>query len=448
MPYYRERVVSQGSPTLVSRGAQSSLAGFHVREASEMMSYRSKRKTFPGYNSVEFVPDNVAEPYSYFETLTQLKRDGLEARSPTMASGVKPDTGHSWSLTQYKWEGPEVHWHFSDGTYHWDYAGPPLHAVNGNWSPWPSPGMTNIAEEGTNLFARAVPAPDMFNLAQFIGQFNERLPRLSLNILEKTKFFKSLGDDYLNVVFGWKPLLDDLQNLAKAMMAAQSALTGELQVIRRDRKGKDVSSQGGTLGVANGPMGAYPSLVPGAFQDIVPNGTSQGQVWPSFYYSATGTHLETTSTSYSTWFSGSFYIVPKLTYNPENYWERLGALLDTNITPALLWELAPWSWLSDWFLNIGSTLATYESAVNNRVLAQYAYVMEESSVTTRRVTSSFQANYGFLTAQTLPGGYSDFTVRTRRRQRANPFGFIGTTQKPLNGGQWAILGALGLTKIP
>lgn len=446
MPYFRERVV-EGVETLATVGT-SIVPGYFVTEASNQMTFRTKARRPKGLARIDLVADSVAEPFSYFEKLEELKRFGLKASSPGMLSGVQPDTGHSWDLLKYSYEGDRINWSTSDGSRSYVYQGPPLPAINGQSSWWLTPTLHNLTSEGAKLFGRAAPSPDMFNLAQFLGELREGLPRLTSQLLKGGNFFRGLGGDYLNVQFGWKPFLNDLQNLGKAAMAAQSAISGEPQVIRRTRKG--ISDSGASYpDLGAGPPGFYQDVVPPGFDDLFARALDPyHRGWlPTYYYRSVVPSTEFVETEYSVWFSGQFYVLPKLNYNPDSYLERLGALMNTDITPSVLWELAPWSWLTDWFLNIGSTLTSYEAAVNNRVLAQYAYVMEQSSIKRTVYTSSALANYGFLTNPRFPGGRSVFTTVSKRRARANPFGFQDGITTSLNGGQLAILGALGLTKL-
>jgi len=447
MPYFRERVIRDGFQTVGNLANGSLESGYVVKSASDMMTFRTNRKTFPGISSVTDVPLNVAEPYSYFETLEKLKEDNLKVRSPTMASGLTPDTGHTWSLKTYEFSGPATNWLTNDGSRNWVCQTAPLPAINGSNSWWSEPLEHDLGQEGANLFGRAVPSTGMFNLGQFLGELREGLPSILPKARSATKQYREFGSQHLNIEFGWKPLLNDLQNLAKAFMAAQSALTGEPQVTRRTRKG--ISDSNSSRNEFTTPPGIYSSIVPRNFRDLVPAGSIEygGNPLPSYYYGTTGPTSITTTSEYSIRFVGQFYVLPKLTYSPDAYLERVGALMDTNITPSVLWELAPWSWMADWFLNIGTMLNSYEGAVNSRILAQYAYVMEDSTTIVKVHTPRANANYGFLSNPVYPGGDSFFVSRSRRRVRANPFGYIGITGKPLSQEQLGILQALSLTKV-
>jgi hypothetical protein len=120
--------------------------------------------------------------------------------------------------------------------------------------------------------------------------------------------------------------------------------------------------------------------------------------------------------------------------------------MSVDITPAVLWELAPWSWLVDWVINIGGSLSSAETALSNRILSSYAYAMETVErkhfvdLTNIRPKSYFTIYDG-------PGSFSRvYTTTFKRRIRASPFGFVANPDLSLSAGQWGILTALGFTK--
>lgn len=138
--------------------------------------------------------------------------------------------------------------------------------------------------------------------------------------------------------------------------------------------------------------------------------------------------------------------LPKAGFNPDSYLDRLTALMNTDITPSVLWELSPWSWLVDWFLHIGDAIQANETASSNQILSSYAYAMSELDATNGAVFSDIRSA---STARVYDGPKTAVTQwRTlhRRRLRANPYGYSVNPTSSLNVGQWAILAALGFTK--
>lgn len=143
-----------------------------------------------------------------------------------------------------------------------------------------------------------------------------------------------------------------------------------------------------------------------------------------------------------------------LGFDPSDYLSRLNQLVNIKLTPEVLWELAPWSWLIDWNLRIGDTIAANELAANDLLVMHYGYAMEKTTMrdllvldTSANPSSLPPGTYGSAW-QNLPKSYSYVaTTEYKRRLRANPFGFRTGGTSALSVGQLSILGALGLTRL-
>jgi hypothetical protein len=112
-------------------------------------------------------------------------------------------------------------------------------------------------------------------------------------------------------------------------------------------------------------------------------------------------------------------------------------LLGLRLDVELLWELAPWTWLSDWFVNMGDVLAVNAALSQDSTVLQYAYLMRETQV------SYHYHHTGVLFGRT---GYSGpiktiLTQNRKERVRATPYGF-GVNLGGLTVQQLAILAAL------
>jgi len=109
------------------------------------------------------------------------------------------------------------------------------------------------------------------------------------------------------------------------------------------------------------------------------------------------------------------------------------------ITPSLAWELLPWSWMVDWFGNVGDLMANISAASYDNLVAKYAYIMR-----TRRIS------YNTIQDQPLTIGKSlrlngTFFVETKERAAASPYGF-GLDWNGFSTSQLAILAALGISR--
>jgi hypothetical protein len=102
--------------------------------------------------------------------------------------------------------------------------------------------------------------------------------------------------------------------------------------------------------------------------------------------------------------------------------------------------------LVDWFFDIGKAIESYETALSNRVLSTYMYAMEETVSTTQVLVTDLRGQTGV--SYTGPRSWSfQWEYSRKRRIRANPFGFTLNPESALTAAQFAILGALGLTKV-
>jgi hypothetical protein len=119
--------------------------------------------------------------------------------------------------------------------------------------------------------------------------------------------------------------------------------------------------------------------------------------------------------------------------------------MDLKPDAEVLWELAPWSWLVDWFLHLQDTIASNELAANDRLIMHYGYAFEKTVYTTELYWRRSSGSAGTWFDVPSRGKYiAETTYKTRLR--ANPFGFQVQPDGFLNGNQMSILGALGLTK--
>lgn len=105
---------------------------------------------------------------------------------------------------------------------------------------------------------------------------------------------------------------------------------------------------------------------------------------------------------------GGVYVEPQ--YDPETI-ARLQGI--TNI-PEVLWELVPYSFFIDWFINVGEVIASLTPELDIILLSSYATVTQTKTEAFQVVGCSMNNN-GFAARGTMQGfSYSDSsTVRTR-----------------------------------
>lgn len=114
-------------------------------------------------------------------------------------------------------------------------------------------------------------------------------------------------------------------------------------------------------------------------------------------------------------------------------------------SPSVVYNAVPWSWLVDWFTNLGHVIENVEPGVADRLAADYFYVMRKRSrVKTREASGTFYRSPDGSPVSIHVSQVAASVSKTRIS--GSPFGF-DVKQEDLNGTQLAILGALGLSRI-
>lgn len=287
---------------------------------------------------------------------------------------------------------------------------------------------------GWNRFRPGRPSA---SLAQFIAELRD-LPRM---LRTTAKFFsdlwrsmggsrtsfspKSVADHWLNTQFGWLPFISDLKKMYKTYKSLDTILS---QLIRDNnrwirRRGTVKKDESYEIWRSQSTTAHFPILTTYLYQ---PGGTGSHQIWQR--------------KSQNIWFEGSFkYYIPKI---GSVTWREsaIRQIYGLEITPSLVWELIPWSWLVDWFTNVGDVISNLcvPGPVENLV-SNYAYVMGDT-----------QWTYDVDSTLRLSGGpYTDrwsIPLRRKHRCKASPFGF-GLTSTDFSLRQWSILAALGISRL-
>jgi hypothetical protein len=161
---------------------------------------------------------------------------------------------------------------------------------------------------------------------------------------------------------------------------------------------------------------------------------------------STGPITQDTSLQQEIWFKGAFMYFANHSDTVSGKFEEFGRkanlVLGQNLTPETLWELAPWSWLVDWVLNVGDAMSNYTRFQNNNLVLRYGYLMRKTTAINTFTVSGLR----FKAGNKDPGPVSrSFVEVTKERYKATPFGF-GLDPGTFSSEQWAILAALGLSK--
>jgi hypothetical protein len=277
---------------------------------------------------------------------------------------------------------------------------------------------------GTSSIARVLPTNPNASLATAVGELRrDGLPTLpGSSLKDSTTNARRAGGEYLNVEFGWLPLVSDLQDFARSVRNSRQLIDQYVRdsdrKIRRRYTPQGVSSTSIFTGTGRW-FG----------QNIAESGT-------------TVSRKEDTNL----WFSGAFkYHVPI----DDGFYGRLlryealaNHLFGTRITPELVWNLAPWSWAVDWFTNAGDVIHNISLMGVDGLVMQYGYAMRY-----HRVSEHVSGGFSFVDGFGTHSGHSQRLVVSewKQRVRANPYGF-GIDDVDLSNRQLAILAALGLSR--
>jgi len=328
-----------------------------------------------------------------------------------------------------------------------EYRGPILAGILSGKS-LPSVPQSNLEQLGATAISRCSPTNNIASSANMLRELRtEGLPKLSgLQLLKKkTNLLRNLGEEHLNVQFGWMPIVGDLKAVAFVIANAHTLLSqyerdaGRV-VRRRYYFPEERTSSASVVGAQRALLGNFAT---GIFNPV----NTGGDPLEILYYGGAGTSTlyRIRQTWKKAWFSGAFtYHLPS-GYNPRNKMAESARhaqfLLGLDLTPEVVWNATPWTWAIDWFSNAGDVIANLSDWATDGLVMKYGYMMEHSIAT----DTYFVDKRGALSAPFASPSPLIVSVETKRRVKASPFGF-GLTWSGLSLRQKAIAGALGLTK--
>jgi hypothetical protein len=220
------------------------------------------------------------------------------------------------------------------GTRHWyivDYPVPPLSIT---------PSLPNWSYYVTKALAGMNPNRPIVDLPLFIFELKD-IPRMLRDagriIFRGDIAAKDIPGSYLSFKFGHAPLFSDLQKLLDYGEACESAIARLKRADARNRFSGTLDKYRFSLGSAAG-----------------------GYNTP---YSIAKVHWKQTLYSHRTvWYSAKLsplYTLPEW----DSPIARARWALGLNVSLETIWNAIPWSWLIDYFTNIGSFLAAYRGGM-------------------------------------------------------------------------------------
>ncbi len=293
--------------------------------------------------------------------------------------------------------------------------------------------------QGTKFLNQVRPTKAAANVAQALLELIVDLPKIPFKELaavkELGKLPRASGEEYLNFQFGWAPLVNDVLKTCKALVNANKIL----DQYRRD-SGKNIRRRA-HLPVATTTSSADLGRQWTCVGDAQSYNTKQ-LFDDVFDDKGNCTTVDKSTEEYSLSAAFSYLVTGDETFfgKMAEYGRYANRLLGTRIDLSTLWEIAPWSWLADWWGDIGDIISLNSSIANDNLVIRYGYLMRHSTLERTYVHS------GIRVGSRPTGAFTaTYKVSQKERVRATPYGF-GLDLSSLTEYQWSILGALGLTK--
>jgi hypothetical protein len=341
---------------------------------------------------------------------------------------------------------------YTPGAWNWSHSGPLL--LNGFKTPLSLASASQIQADNATLFAlggtaiaRCRPGKPGVDLGVMLGELKkDGIPTLIGSLFTRSRtlrdIFRNSGSEYLNVQFGWAPLIRDLQDLCRVVTSSRELLQAhEKQLNKLLRRTYRFETIRDTVAGRSKTLSNYELPVEVSTSGRVTTGAQLSRQVPE----------EITSTVTNSHFNGGFrFYYPDISTALDDLMEiehEANLLLGTRLDPEVLWNLQPWTWLADWFVNFGDVLGNLSALISDDLVMQYGYIMMQ-----RKISKEITLPRG-LYFSNYPGAsyFSEIPLvitaelETKSRAQASPFGF-GLTPGAFTPQQWAILAALGMSQ--
>lgn len=283
---------------------------------------------------------------------------------------------------------------------------------------------------GGTAIARSTPTNPAFagldSAAQMIGR--DAIPKAMGSSMWKaqTLHFRDLGKEYLNLAFGWAPFVSDILSVCKAVKNSH-------EYMENLRRGSDRLTR----------VGYH---FPEETTDYVPtSGFSLYSVSSSIIGWGAGPVVASGTSGQRVWFNGAFkYHIPGLEGNlsqSQRFTQYADHVLGVRLTPEVLWDMAPWTWMADWAINVGDVARNIGNFHRDGLYMPYGYIMAHKY---RKETYTTTGLNGAVSNLPCTGVSTTKVSEWKTRYPASPYGF-GLTYDGLSGSQKAILAAVGIS---
>lgn len=240
------------------------------------------------------------------------------------------------------------------------------------------------------------------------------------------------GGDWLNANFGWLPFLSDLRRFyqtyanLRAMLNRIEANAGKWVrrrcVVDEDESSEDLLNSYSVNCLL--PIPGYTALFAKYSDPLMP------------YYRTQVRRIDTKRV----WATGKFrYYLPDM---PTMWWRKKAViyLFGAWPNPSLLYDLTPYTWLIDWFTNLGDIVAALDNELVEDLAMREGYLMRTESRKYEITGTHYYVSGPLSQTFTLETSYKE------RRKSKSYFGFSFSTDE-FDPWKASILGALGLSRL-
>nr|QDH89263.1 MAG: hypothetical protein H2RhizoLitter491419_000001 [Leviviridae sp.] len=300
---------------------------------------------------------------------------------------------------------------------------------------------------GPTMIARTEPTNTAISLSEALAQLISvfgGLPKIplgkitasDLNIFELydvLQTFRKAGSEYLNLSFGWGPFIRDLVKVLQTVSVAHALITNfvendGLPVYRRRSSGPIVDIYTIDSDVDFNMRTGMRGLSTSELNPIWDNHNRSGK--------RTRTYRNTRTIKFDAEYR---YFLPtgKTDLDKIEWIHRvLNKGISIDITPDVLWNLLPWSWLLDYFANIGDVIHNVSQFGSDSLMLGYAYIQVHDVTDVTHTYRSRDSNSNRDIDVSIT-----YRTTVKRRYKASPYGF-GLTPGDLTPQQNAILASL------
>jgi hypothetical protein len=286
---------------------------------------------------------------------------------------------------------------------------------------------------GATAISRTIPTQPEMSLSTSIAELKDGLPSFIGRELSKSRDLFGASSEYLNYQFGIAPMISDISDV----LTLTNRYEKILQQFKRDQ-GRLVRRR---LTLVDEYYRDEKARYSGPVYCYAGNWNTKQQMFYADYIDVTrkGKH--------KVWFSGAY----SLAY-PKDLDPLLKQIIEFNRVYGVLpsastaWELIPFSFLVDWFTNVGDIIKNV-SYLGPATSLSYGYIMREDTFEEEHF-APFGPDYHWTRQNDSSRIKLSQTAShvVKRRIKASPFGF-STDFGNLSEKQKSILTALGVSRL-